>query len=474
MGTKKLELSPDRFFSAEPAQRKLARELYDTVANLPIVSPHGHVDPRLFADEKASFGSPADLLIIPDHYIFRMLYSQGIELDRLGVPRKDGKPVESDHRKIWQLFADHFYLFRGTPSGIWLNHELHEVFGVTQVLDSSSAQAIYEQIAEKLATPEFSPRRLFEKFNIELLSTTDAATDTLQYHEQMRKSGWKGNIIPTFRPDSVINLDAPNWRKNIADLSAVSGIPVGDYASLIAALEQRRAFFKQMGAHATDQAALTAYTAELSESEANEIVQRALKGQATRQDIERFGGHMIMEMARMSIEDGLVMQLHVGSYRNHNTALFDAFGLDKGADIPVSSEFTRNLHPLLNKYANNPKLTLLLFTLDESVYSREMATLAGHYPALKIGPPWWFHDSLNGMARYFDQVMETAGLYNTAGFNDDTRAFPSIPARHDTWRRASANWLAGSVLRDIVDKDDAFEMVLDMAYRLPKKAYRLD
>ncbi len=450
MGTQTLELSPDRFFSAEPAQRKLARELYETIASLPIISPHGHVDPRLFADEKASFGTPADLLIIPDHYIFRMLYSQGIALDRVGVPRRDGKPVESDHRKIWQIFADHFYLFRGTPSGIWLNHELHEVFGVQQRLNADSAQAIYDQIAEKLATPEFSPRRLFEKFNIEVLSTTDAATDLLDQHKKMRQSGWKGNVIPTFRPDSVVNLDAPNWKRNVEDLSAVSGIQVHDYASLVAALEQRRAYFKGMGAHATDQAALTAYTGELTRAEADEILGRAFKGQATRQDIERFSGHVLMEMARMSVDDGLVMQVHIGSFRNHNTALFEDYGLDKGADIPIASELTRNLHPLLNKYGNHPGLRLILFTLDETVYARELATLAGHYPAVKIGPPWWFHDSLNGMARYFDQVMETAGLYNTAGFNDDTRAFPSIPARHDTWRRASANWLAGLVLRGII------------------------
>jgi glucuronate isomerase len=428
----------------------------------------------LFSDENASFGTPAELLIIPDHYVFRMLYSQGITPDRLGVPRRDGGPVETDHRKIWQIFADHFYLFRGTPSGIWLNHELYTVFGVRQILNQSTAQVIYDQIAEKLASPEFRPRRLFEKFNIEVLSTTDAAADPLEYHQALRKSGWKGKIIPTFRPDGVVNLDAPNWKKNIEDLSAVSGINVHDYDSLIAALEQRRAYFKKMGARATDHAALTAYTAELTRHEANEILQRALKGQATRQDAERFTGHMLIEMARMSIDDGLVMQLHVGSFRNHNATIYERFGLDKGCDIPVSVEFTRNLQPLLNKYGNDSRLRLILFMMDESIYARELAPLAGHYPALKIGPPWWFHDSLNGMARYFDQVMETAGLYNTAGFNDDTRAFPSIPARHDTWRRASANWLAGLVLRGMITQEDAADMSIDMAYRLPKRSYRLD
>jgi glucuronate isomerase len=474
MGTNKFELSPDRFFSPEPSQRKLARELYESIDNLPIISPHGHVDPRLFSDNKASFGSPADLLIIPDHYVFRMLYSQGITPDRLGVPRLDGQPVESNHRAIWQIFADHFYLFRGTPSGVWLNHELATVFDVTIPLNQTNAQVIYDQIAEKLATPEYRPRALFEKFNIEVLSTTDAAADKLDAHQAIRDSGWKGKIIPTFRPDNVINLTIANWKKNIDDLGAVSEIQIKDYASFIQALENRRAYFKKMGAHATDHAALTAFTVELSRSELNDIFQRALKGQASQRDSERFTGHMLMEMARMSIEDGLVMQLHVGSFRNHNETIFEQYGWDKGADIPVAVELTHNLHSILNKYGNDPRLRFILFLLDESVYARELATLAGHYPALKIGPPWWFHDSLNGMARYFDQVMETAGLYNTVGFNDDTRAFPSIPARHDTWRRASANWLAGMVVRDLISRGEAEDMCIDMAYRLPKRAYRLD
>lgn len=468
-----LELSPDRFFAVEPSQRKLARELYEEVASLPIVSPHGHVDPSLFADENASFGSPADLLIIPDHYVFRMLYSHGITPDRVGVPRLDGGPVETDHRKIWQEFADHFYLFRGTPSGIWLTDEMYSVFGVRVPLNRTTAMKIYDLIAEKLALPEYRPRRLFEKFNIETLCTTDAASDSLQYHQAIRASGWKGNIIPTFRPDGVVNLDAPNWRKNIDLLSSASGIDVHDYPSLIEALEQRRVFFKKMGAKATDHAAVSAYTAELSAREADEIFQRGLKGQASSQDVTRFTGHMLMEMARMSVEDGLVMQIHAGAYRNHNAWIYSNYGLDKGADIPIQVEFTRNLQPLLNKYGNDTRLCLVIFSLDETVYAREMAPLAGHYPALKIGPPWWFHDSPNGMARYFDQVMETAGLYNTVGFIDDTRAFPSIPARHDVWRRASSNWLASLVLRGAITRPDASEMNLDMAYRLPKQAYRL-
>jgi len=480
MKTQTLILSPDRCFSSDPAQRRVARELYERVKDLPIVSPHGHVDPRLFADPEAAWGSPADLLIIPDHYVFRMLYSQGIPLESLGVPTKDGTPVETDHRKIWQTFAEQFYLFRGTPTGIWLTTELAEVFGIQQKLTGETAQEIYDQIEAKLATPEFRPRALFERFNIEVLCTTDAATDPLTFHREILDSGWgthpttgKQRIRPTFRPDNLINVNTAGWRKNIEALSEVSGVAVDSYRSFISALEKRRAFFKQMGATATDHAALTPHTEELSDREAEAIFARALRGEATDEDATRFAGHLLMEMARMSIEDGLVMQLHVGSFRNHNKQIFERFGVDKGGDIPIATEFTRSLLPLLNKFGNDRRLTLILFTLDESTYSRELAPLAGHYPALRIGPPWWFHDSFNGMRRYFEQVMETAGLYNTVGFNDDTRAFPSIPARHDLWRRVSADWIAGLLVRGLVDELDAEEMALDCATRLAKNAYRL-
>ena len=471
-------LSPDRCFSPDPAQRGVARELYNTVRDLPLVCPHGHVDPRLLANPDATWGTPADLLIIPDHYIFRMLYSQGVPLEALGVPTRDGSPVETDHRAIWQRFAEHFHLFRGTPTGLWLAAELAELFGVTVRLNRDSAQAVYDQIAATLATPEFRPRALFDRFNIELLCTTDAASDSLDYHRQILASGWGGSpdapkVRPTFRPDGVVNIDQPGWRAELDALSAAWGRDITSCAAFIQALEERRSFFKSMGARATDHAALTAYTAELAPAEAEAIFGRALRGQASAEDATRFRGHMLMEMARMSIEDGLVMQLHVGSFRNHNAALFERFGRDKGADIPVAVEWTQGLRPLLNRYGVDSRLTLILFTVDEGGYSRELAPLAGHYPALRLGPPWWFFDSLNGMRRYFDLVMETAGLQNTVGFNDDTRAFPSIPARHDVWRRASADWVAGLLVRGLIDEEDAQEMMADLAYRLAKRAYRL-
>lgn len=464
----------DLYFSPQPKQREIARSLYAQVQGMPLICPHGHVDPRLLAADTYTWGTPVDLLIIPDHYIFRMLYSQGIPLENLGIQRKDGGAIEQDHRKIWQTVCDAWYLFRGTPSDLWLRDELRGIFGIETKLNSANAQTIYDQIAEKLQQAEFQPRRLFERFNIEVLATTDAATDTLAYHKQIRESGWPARIIPTFRPDSVVNIDAAHYAENVQELSRISGVEITDYHSYISALEQRRRFFKEMGATATDSAARTAYTERLSNHEAEAIFQRALHGSASADDARRFTGHMLIEMARMSVEDGLVMQMHMGSYRDHNAALFAQFGRDMGADIPTTSEFTHNLKPLLDLFGNEPALKIIVFNLDETVYSRELAPLAGHYPVLRLGPPWWFFDSLNGMHRYFENVVETAGLYNTVGFNDDTRAYPSIPARHDLWRRASSDWLAGLVARGIIDEDDAHEMVIDMAYRLAKRAYNLE
>jgi glucuronate isomerase len=464
-------LAEDRYF--DPANRDVARKLYDGAKDLPLICPHGHVDPAMLAAAQYDYGTPVDLLIIPDHYIFRLLYSQGISLEALGIPRRDGGAVENDHRKIWQTFAEHWYLFRATPTGIWLNDELADVFGIGEKLTPENAQAVYDAIADSLAQPAFQPRKLFERFNIEVLATTDPAASALEHHRAIRESGWAGRVVPTFRPDAVVNLDSEGWQDHINRLSAVSGIDVCDYKTFIAALERQRAFFKTMGATATDHAALTAYTSPLSESEANAIFGRALRGQASEDDTRRFTGHMLIEMARMSSEDGLVMQMHIGAFRNHNPALFERFGRDMGADIPTASEFTRSLKPLLDRFGTAENFTLIIFNLDETTYSRELAPLAGHYPALKLGPPWWFYDSLYGMRRFFETVVETAGIYNTAGFNDDTRAYPSIAARHDVWRRASADWLAGLVLRRIIDETDAHDMMHALAYGLAKGAYKL-
>ena len=473
-------LAADRFLPADPAQRRIARALYARVADLPIVSPHGHVDPRLLADPNATFGTPTELFVIPDHYVFRMLYSQGVALEALGIRPASGgaagtpPPTEADHRRAWQLFADHQALFRGTPSAAWFAHELVEVFGIGAPLGSDNAQAIYDEIAARLRQPAFRPRALFERFRIATLCTTDDAADPLDAHRAIRASGWRGDVRPTFRPDGVVNLLAPGWHDHLDALSAAVGREITTTAGLVGALEERRTYFRSMGAVAADHGVETAYTGSLEPSEADAILARALRGRASADDARRFAGHLLIESARMSVEDGLVMQLHVGALRNHNAPLFERFGPDMGADIPVASEFTRNLRPLLERFGNDRRLRLVLFTLDESTYARELAPMAGHYPALRLGPPWWFYDSLNGIVRYLDRVVETAGLANLAGFSDDTRAFCSIPARHDVWRRATAGWLAGLVVRHVVDEATASEMAVDLAERLARQAYRLD
>lgn len=472
--TESWTLSEDRHFDPEPSRRAAARELYDTVRGLPILAPHGHVEPRLLADPEARLGTPSDLFVIPDHYVFRMLYSRGVPMEDLGVPTRDGAPVETDHRRIWQRFAENFHLFRGTPTGGWLADEMVNLFGVEEKLTKESAGRVYDHLEARLAEEAFSPRSLFERFNVEVLCTTDAATDTLDHHTSLREQGWGETVRPTFRPDAAVNLDTPGWAGNVERLSEVSGIRVSDYRSYLDALRQRREFFKDMGAVATDHSAATPYTERLEPQEAEAVFARALAGDTNGYDAERFTAHMLIELAGMSVDDGLVMQLHVGSLRNHNPRVHGRFGLDKGADIPVAVDWTRGLKALLDEHGGDPRLRLIPFTLDESTYSRELAPLAGHYPSLTLGAPWWFFDSPNSMRRYLDLVIETAGIYNTAGFNDDTRAFASIPSRHDVWRRVTSDWLAGMLVSGVIDEEDAREMALALAHGLALDAYRLE
>ncbi|HEU4628357.1 MAG TPA: glucuronate isomerase [Gemmatimonadaceae bacterium] len=468
-----LRLHPDRFFDPDPTVRRIARALHEQTRTLPLVCPHGHVDPRLLATDEP-FPEPTALIVTPDHYVLRMLYSRGVPLEALGIPTRDGTSVERDPRRVWQRFGEHYHLFRGTPSGVWLDHELGEVFGVRQRLSGDTAQRIYDEIAEKLASPEFRPRALYERFNIEVLATTDRATDALEWHRAIRDSGWHGVVLPTFRPDALFQVAAPLWRDEVAALERASGIAVRDYDDFLRALVDRRLHFRAMGATATDHGVEEPYTTRLDRIELDAIFRRALAGEATAADQRRFEAHLLVEMARLSCEDGLVMQLHAGALRNHNAPLFARFGPDRGADIPLATEYTRNLHALLNAHGNDPRLTLVLFTLDESTYARELAPLAGHYPAVRLGPPWWFHDSLEGMRRFRERTTETAGFYNTAGFNDDTRAFCSIPARHDVARRMDANYLAGLVARHVIGEAEARELARALAYDLARETYRLD
>ena len=476
MPTEPLRLHPDRYFSPDPAVRRVARALYEAVADLPLVCPHGHVPPALMAED-APFPEPTALLITPDHYIFRMLHSQGVPMEAMGIPTRDGAAVEADPRAVWRRFAEHYHLFLGTPTRAWLDHTFAGVFGIDVKLTADTADEVYDAIDAELKEPGFRPRALFDRFGIEVLTTTDGAADSLEHHAAIREANasgaWGGRVIPCFRPDAVFRIASAEWADELAGLEAAAGTEIGGYAAFVRALEGRRAFFREMGATSTDHAVVAPFTHRLSDAEADALFLRALEGRASTEDQRAFEAHMLMEMARMSVEDGLVMQIHPGSLRDHNRAVFRRFGRDMGGDIPVATEYARNLRELLNAYGSEPGFTLVVFTLDESTYARELAPLAGHYPAMRLGPPWWFHDSIEGMRRFRRQTTETAGIYNTAGFNDDTRAFLSIPARHDLSRRVDADFLAGLVAEHRVDEADAHAMIEALAVGLVRETYNL-
>jgi len=467
-----MSLHPDRLFPAEPGTRAIARRLYERVAGLPIVSPHGHTDPRWYAQD-AAFPDPAALFVTPDHYIFRMLRSQGVALESLGVPRADGGPVETDPRAIWARFAQHFHLFRGTPSRLWFEHALETVFGVTERLAPETATAIYDAIAEKLATPALRPRALYESFNIEAIATTDGALDDLAHHDAIRASGWKGRVIPTYRPDAVVDPEFEGFHANLARLGELTGEDVQGWDGYLNAHRARRAYFIARGATASDHGHATARTANLSRAEAGALFARVARGPVSPEDADLFRGQMLTEMAKMSRDDGLVTQIHPGSFRNHDPALYARFGRDKGADIPTCTDYVRALKPLLDVVGGEAGLTVIVFTLDETSYSRELAPLAGVYPCLRLGPAWWFYDAPEGMRRFRELTTETAGFCNTVGFNDDTRAYLSIPARHDMARRVDCAFLARLVAEHRIDEAEAHEVAHDLAYRLAREAYKL-
>lgn len=470
---KSLVLHEDRLFPADQTARAVARRLYAEVKDLPIISPHGHTNPQWFAEDSA-FPDPTTLFIVPDHYIFRMFYSHGISLESLGIPRKDGSGAEPDPRKSWRIFAENFYLFRGTPTRMWTDHVFHEVFGIDKQLEPETADEIFDHIQDSLAKPEFRPRALYERFGIEVISTTDSPTDDLKYHKQIRDSGWKGRVVPAFRPDPVVDPEFDGFAANLAKLGEIAGEDTESWSGYLNALAQRRQYFKDVGGcTSTDHGHPTAHTADLDKAACEALFAKVVKGNCSAEDAELFRAQMLTEMARMSLDDGLVMQIHPGSVRNHNTLLMEKFGRDMGADIPSATEYVRSLKPLLDRFGNEKDLTVILFMLDESAQSREMAPLAGHYPCLRLGPPWWFFDSAEGMMRYRRNVTETAGFYNTVGFNDDTRAFLGIPSRHDVARRVDCAYLAELVADHRLGEDEAHEVVVDLAYNLVKKAYRL-
>lgn len=470
--TNSLTLHEDRLFPSDQTQRVIARRLYAHVAKLPIISPHGHTDPAWFA-ENSPFANATELLLIPDHYVFRMLYSQGISLDALGIPRRDGSRSNADPREAWRVFAKHFHVFRGTPSSMWLNHVFHDVFGMRVRLDANTADLYYDHITETLQRPECRPRALFERFNIELIATTESPLDPLQHHAAIRESGWGGRVITAYRPDAVVDPEHEQFAASLQQFGKITGEDVYSWNGYLRAHRQRRAFFAKAGATSTDHGHPTAATANLSTVEASKLFDKVVRGQATAEDAELFRAQILTEMAAMSLDDGLVMQIHPGCFRNHNHALFERYGRDKGADIPLRTEYVSGLKPLLDRFGNEPNFKLILFTLDESTYSRELAPLVGHYPALFLGPAWWFHDAPEGMWRFREWTLSSAGFYNTVGFNDDTRAFLSIPARHDVARRVDCSFLAKLVAEHRMGEDEAAELAVDLAYNLPKSAYKL-
>jgi glucuronate isomerase len=461
-------LNEDRLFPAESETRSVARRLYAEVRDLPILSPHGHTNPRWFAEDEP-FPDPARLFIVPDHYIYRMLYSQGIPLAELGV-----EPHSTvDPRAVWRLFAKHYYLFRGTPTRMWLDYAFDKLFGMEQRLTSENADAYYDTIAEKLSSPAFRPRALLERFRIEVLATTDSPLDSLKDHKTIQSLGLKARILPTYRPDPVVDPDFTGFVENVILLGSQTAQDTSTWPGYLAALRLARERFKALGCTATDHGHPTPATADLDFASAMALFRKVLRESASPEEKELFRAQMLTEMAGMSLDDGLVMQIHPGSFRNHNVSLYEQFGRDVGADIPTATDYVHNLRPLLTRFGNEAKLTIILFTLDESTYSRELAPLAGHYPCLRLGPPWWFHDSPEGMMRFREYATETAGFYNTVGFNDDTRALLSIPGRHDVARRIDCAYLARLVAEHRIDEDEAQELAKGLAYGLAHRAYKL-
>lgn len=465
-------LHPDRLFPANETERAIARSLYQSVSALPLVSPHGHTDPRWFA-ENENFPDPAQLLVVPDHYAFRMLFSQGIRLEDLGIATQSGVPVETDSRAIWRRFAEHYYLFAGTPTRMWLDHTFSTLFDLEEPLGAGNADAYYDRIAERLAQDDYRPRALFERFNLEVIATTESPLDDLRWHAAIQESGWHGRVVTTYRPDPVLDPDFEGFAANLDRFGDLTGCDTGTWQGYLDAHRKRRAFFKAHGATATDHGHPTAKTANLDASVSEALFDRIRAEKADADDRDLFRAQMLTEMAKMSLDDGLVMQIHPGSFRNHSNAIFQRFGRDKGFDIPTRTDYVTALRPLLDVVGLDPSMTVIVFTLDETTYARELAPLAGVYPALKLGPAWWFHDSAEGMRRYREMTTETAGFYNTVGFNDDTRALPSIPARHDVARRVDSAFLARLVADHRLSETEAHELIVQLSYGLAKAAYKL-
>jgi glucuronate isomerase len=466
-----LALHPDRLLPVDPTERDIARRLYDAVRDLPVISPHGHVDPRLLVDDEP-FPDPCTLLVTPDHYVTRLLHADGIGLDELGVGQ--GPLSEADSRAIWRRLCERWHLYRGTPVRFWLEAELAEIFGVSLRPSAAIADVIYDQIAERLRDDAYRPRALYERFGITVLATTDDPCSDLAAHAALAADpAWRGRVVPTFRPDRYLEPAQPGWRDAVARLAAAAGIDTGAYHGYVQALEQRRRHFVAHGATSADHSHDDVRTDPLEAGAAARIYDAALAGRATRREATAFRRHMLLEMARMSCDDGLVMTLHPGVRRNHHRPTGARFGADTGHDIPLRLELTDALRPLLERFGTHPGFHLVVFTVDETVWSRELAPLAGFYPSVYAGVPWWFLDAPDAIRRFREAVTETAGFSRTSGFVDDTRAFCSIPARHDMSRRVDAGCLARLVAEHRLAEDEAVETAVDLVIGRPTAVFKL-
>ena len=463
---------PDRLLPADPTTRAVARELLADVQHLPIISPHGHVPAAVIADD-APFPDPTTLLVTADHYVTRLIHAAGIPLDEVGVG-----PDPVDARNAWRRFAEAWPLFDGTATGYWLRSEFEHVFDIpesmVEALPSGGADAVYDALAEKLSEPSFRPRHLFKEFGLEVLASTDDPLDSLAAHTQLREdASFSGRVLPTFRPDAYLDPAHSDWQQNVERLTAEAADDIDGFAGYLRALENRRHYFIEHGAVSADHGVRAPRTVKLDPAEAEALFAEVRRGDATPVQQEAFAAHMLYQMARMSVEDGLVMTVHPGSYRNHHGPTARRFGADTGHDIPVAVDYTESIRPVLQDFGTAEGFHLLLFTLDETVFSRELAPLAGFYPSVFIGAPWWFLDAPDAMLRFRSAVTETAGFSRTSGFIDDTRAFCSIPARHDASRRVEASFLARLVVEHRIKEARAHELIVDIVDGAPRRVFKL-
>jgi glucuronate isomerase len=462
---------PDRLFPADPGERDVARRLHASVADAPIYSPHGHIDAHMLLDDEP-FPDPAALLITPDHYVTRMLHAVGVPLDQLGLGR-DGRPAASG-RSVWRRLCENWDAFLGTPVRFWFESEFSEVFGLTDHPSSSNADDLYDQLSETLSRPEFRPRALFDRFRIAVLATTDDPADDLAAHLALRDdTSFRGRVIPTFRADRYMHPDESTWRAKLDALADRSGVDTSTYDGLLVALRARRQAFIAAGGTATDTGVLDAGSEPLPQAEASRIHRAALDGSMTESEAVAYRRNMLYRLAEMASDDGLVMQLHPGVIRNHHRPTFDAFGPDTGHDLPATGGFTVPLTPILRDFGTNPTFRFVLFTVDETTFSREIAPLAGFYPSVYAGAPWWFLDTPAAILRYRQAVTDSAGFTKTSGFIDDTRAFCSIPARHDMSRRVDASFLASLVATHQLTEEDAFAIAGRLVSDIPRATFRL-